>query len=85
MSKENLIKVKINKIPEDKFFDAEQFTYITEELFKQFHIEEDWKIFTKWMTGQTCSIVNDKIAIYSWDYERWISQGKKEKQGIDWD
>lgn len=72
-------------IPKEKFYNGECFTYITEPLFLKYHSRDDWKIFMQWMYGQTYSIVGDEMAIYSWDYERWISQGKKTEQGKDWD
>lgn len=72
-------------IPRKKFYRGEYFTYITESLFLEYHSQNDWRVFMEWMYGQTCPIVKNKMAIYSWDYERWVSQGKKTKQGKDWD
>jgi len=75
-----------NKIPEDKYFFHEHIgNYITMELFDKHHTKEEREIFLDWMSGQTCSSVDGVCAIYSWDYERWIRQGKKSEQGIDWD
>ena len=72
-------------IPNTEYYLCDSFTYITEELFKKHHTEEDWKTFIYWMCGQTCSEVNGQAAIYSWDYERWLRQGKQKEQGKDWD
>lgn len=72
-------------IPGDKYYVCSHFPYITEALFKKYHTEKEWKIFNKWMRGQTVSEVNGEMAIYSWDYERWVEQGKKTEQGEDWD
>ena len=72
-------------IPKINYYNDETFSYITEKLFKTHHSEEDWKVFVEWMRGQTCSEVNGETAIYSWDYERWLRQGKKTEQGADWD
>ena len=72
-------------IPAEKYHFCPSFTYITEDLFKIYHSEEEWKVFIYWMRGQTCSEVDGKAAIYSWDYERWLRQGRKKDQGADWD
>lgn len=59
---------------------------ITDELFLKHHNQNDYEIFSKWMRGQTCIVLPDgKVGIYSWDYERWLKQGKKKEQGADWD
>lgn len=59
---------------------------ITDKLFKKYHSESDVEKFNKWMTGQTCCVLlSGEIGIYSWDYERWLRQGRKTEQGSDWD
>ncbi len=72
-------------IPRKKYLECPEFTYITMKLFKEHHTEEELERFSKWMCGQTCSAVDGEAAIYSWDYERWINQGKQVGQGPDWD
>jgi hypothetical protein len=72
-------------IPKEKYLSTDQFTYITDEMFLAHHTQEEFDIFNEWMRGQTCSLVGKVVAIYSWDYERWLSQGKQERQGPDWD
>ena len=46
---------------------------------------EDLKVLREWMAGQTGPLIGNKIGIYQWDLERWLSQGKKTEQGPDWD
>lgn len=59
---------------------------VTDELVQKYHTPEDVSKFNKWMRGQTSLCMSDgKAGIYSWDYERWLSQGKKTQQGEDWD
>jgi len=72
-------------IPAEEYHSCPSFSYITEELFKKHHSEGEWKVFCYWMRGQTCSEANGECAIYSWDYERWLRQGRKQDQGLDWD
>jgi hypothetical protein len=67
-------------IPKTHYYTASQFTYITQRLFMAYHTKEDWEVFDHWMRGQTCSEVNGEVAIYSWDYERWVRQGKRKDQ-----
>jgi hypothetical protein len=74
-------------IPKTEYLKAKEdaYTYITIDLFKKYHTKKELEVFSKWMAGQTCGLVGDEVAIYSWDYERWISQGKQTRQGKDWD
>ena len=72
-------------IPNTHYYVAEQFTYITKQLFLAYHSKEEWEVFNYWMRGQTGSLVNGEVVTYSWDYERWVRQGKKKDQGTDWD
>lgn len=42
--------------------------------------------FRRWMAGQTCLLCEDGTSgVYQWDWDRWVSQGKKSEQGKDWD
>jgi len=74
-------------IPNTHYYETPdgEFTYVTKRLFLAYHSEEEWKVFSKWMTGQTVGLVGGQQAIYSWDYERWARQGKQTEQGPDWD
>jgi hypothetical protein len=58
---------------------------ITKRLFLAYHSQEDLEIFLKWMRGQTCTEYHGEEAFYSWDYERWMREGKETEQGEDWD
>lgn len=79
-------RLKINMIPKEEYLECEQFSYVTEELIYLYHTTEEVEKFFEWISNQTCGVVNGKIAIYSWDYERWIEQGKKTSQNFeDWD
>ena len=78
---------KTNRIPMSEFLVApeDMFTYVTMDMIRKYHTVDEQKNFDKWMRGQTMSDVNGVTAIYSWDYERWVIQGKKTEQGADWD
>ena len=75
------------RIPVKEFCSAPEdyFTYITMDMFRKYHTEEEEKVFNKWMNGQTCGVIDGEGVVYSWDYERWIEQGRKKEQGRDWD
>jgi len=62
-------------------------TYVTYDLVKRYHTEEEVKAFGNFMSGQTVMALPDgKSGIYVWDYERWLEGGMKKKvQGEDWD
>ncbi|KKN99071.1 hypothetical protein LCGC14_0143180 [marine sediment metagenome] len=64
-----------------------EFYYVTSEMVKKAHTEQEAKDFHEWMGGQTCGMTPDgEMAIYSWDYERWCRQGKRTEQcSYDWD
>lgn len=74
-------------IPKTNYYETKdkEFTYITKRLFLAYHSEAEWIIFAQWMRGQTTGLVDGEAAIYSWDYERWVNQGKQTEQGSDWD
>ncbi|MFA5049140.1 MAG: hypothetical protein WC516_09005 [Patescibacteria group bacterium] len=74
-------------IPKDKYIFVEGVgDVITDELFLQYHDNNEHSIFYQWLRCQTYLLMdNGKAGIYSWDYERWIRQGKKTEQGRDWD
>jgi hypothetical protein len=83
---------KENKIPKDQYYYhvEAKIPYITYELFKKFHSKSDLEQFQKWMYGQTCMLIEDGaidvVCVYTWDYERWLRQGKQAEQDPeDWD
>jgi len=74
-------------IPQTNYYPSFQlgFPYITKRLFFAYHSAEEWMVFSRWMRGQTVTVINDEVAIYAYDYERWVSLGKGTDQGSDWD
>jgi len=61
------------KIPHHKYIDSETnevyFEYtLIEEVPDQYTAE-----FSHWMRGQTCPVVGEELAVYSWDLERWLA------------
>ena len=46
--------------------------YITRSLLENFHTSDEVERFDNWIKDQTGSVVNGEIAIYSYDYERWL-------------
>lgn len=48
--------------------------------------KEEFAALDKWMGGQTMALLQDGTAgIFPWDFDRWKRQGRKQKQGKDWD
>ena len=39
--------------------------------------EENWDIFTTWMSGQTIGIVDGEFDYYEWDVKRFVEGTKK--------
>lgn len=74
-------------IPESEYKQSSEFTYVTRDLIVKYHTLEEANRFFDWMYGQTCSAgENGETAIYSWDYERWLREGKKKEQNAaTWD
>lgn len=59
---------------------------ITFEQVKASHTLKDYHKFCSWFAGQTGGVGDDgKMYVYVSDYERWLRQGKKNRQGKDWD
>jgi len=73
--------------PEDYKLDEESnIHYVTMSMIREAHTHKEASAFAEWINGQTMMVAsNGDMAIYSWDYERWIDQGKQTEQGIDWD
>ena len=64
-----------------------KFKYVTFDMVREAHTKQEAEDFGEWMGGQTCGVTPDgESAIYSWDYTRWLNQGKMTEQcGHDWD
>jgi len=58
---------------------------ITDELLQKYHTSEEVMRLNHWIHGKPCTMINEEIAIYAWDYEWWLSSGKPGYQGSDWD
>lgn len=60
---------------------------VTFKMVEKAHTKKEYENFCAWMGGQTCgTMANGESGIYSWDYERWLRQGKKTDQNKeDWD
>jgi hypothetical protein len=77
---------KNSHIPKKEYLSCEHFDYITWDLVEKYHTKKEQQDFSKWMMGQTSSVVNGQNAIYVWDYERWLRQDKKiDQDSKDWD
>jgi len=76
----------INKNNYIKIWKDEETFGVLYSMVRKAHTENEYANFCEWMSGQTCGL-NEKneAVIYSWDYERWISQKMKKEQGADWD
>jgi hypothetical protein len=75
-----------NRIPVEEYgLSPSGYTYITNEILEKHHNKNEVAKFNEWMRGQTCGLIDGKPAIYSWDYERWLGQGRQIEQGPDWD
>lgn len=74
----------MSRIPRDRYVEGK---YVTFSMIKEYHSKDEVKRFGKFISGQTCcQLPSGEIGIYSWDYERWISQGMQNKQmAHDWD
>lgn len=62
-------------------------SYVTHPMVQAVHTPEECLAFREWHNGQTGMLAdNGDMAIYSWDYERWVNQGRKVAQNAaDWD
>lgn len=61
--------------------------YFTLAQVKKYHTPEEYRHFCKWMNGQTSMMLKSgETGVYTWDYERWLKEGKKTEQNADtWD
>lgn len=74
-------------IPKNQYKKIGMLTGVTYDQVRNYHGLVLYDKFWKFMCGQTCGYdpITDTVIIYSWDYERWINEGMKDKQGINWD
>ena len=71
----------MTKIPIESYIEHAGILFVTMELIEKFHSTEEVERFKTWMGGQTCGVLSDGTGgIYSWDYERWIREGKLTEQ-----
>lgn len=66
-------------IPRDKYICPEGWLthFVTDTLIKKYHSADEYSRFDKWMRGKTMVVLQDgSYGIYSWDYEKWLDQGK---------
>ena len=71
--------MKQRKIPESEYILVKDLGHvITDALLKKYHTKKELNSFYGFMTGQTCSCLEDgkTTAIYICDYERWLKTGK---------
>lgn len=73
-------------IPPSEYLTEEGIYCVTMEMVKKYH-PDDVEQFCRWMTGQTGMVLRDgTCAIYAWDYERWLREGRKNEQNpLTWD
>lgn len=68
-------------IPKKDYREEDGIMFVTKELIKKYHTPEEVEAFNKWFCGQTGMIASDgSYGVYTYDYERWIAQGKLTKQ-----
>lgn len=62
-------------------------SYITFAQVREYHTKTEVEHFYKWMRGQTAMLLKSgHTGIYTHDYERWLSEGKKTEQNAGtWD
>lgn len=74
-------------IPPEEYGMESDMSYITFAQVEKHHSPEECRVFRKWMGGQTVvGLKNGRSGIYTWDYERWLREGKKTEQNADtWD
>ncbi len=62
-------------------------SYITYAQVEKYHSPEECRHFCRWMHGQTVmGLKSGESGIYTWDYERWLREGRKTEQNTDtWD
>jgi len=74
-------------IPIEKYGMESDISYVTYAQIEIYHSPEECRAFCKWMNGQTAMLLKSgETGIYTWDYERWLGEGRKTEQNPDtWD
>lgn len=68
-------------IPKDEYKKEHKTPFITKALLDKYHTPKEVKAFGIWFTGQTGLITSEgEYGIYTWDYERWLEEGKLKHQ-----
>ena len=66
------VKTEDFRVPKYKYIDKDGKT-LFEYIFIEDVPEEYAEEFRHWMRGQTCPVVDEgRMALYSYDYERWV-------------
>jgi len=62
----------------------EPISHIAKADIKEHAPPEELKKFNEWLCGQTMLLRSDgDSGIYTWDFDRWVGQGKVNKQNKD--
>lgn len=74
-------------IPTEEYGLESKIFYITYAQVKAYHTSEEYGRFCGWMNGQTAMLLKSgETGVYTWDYERWLREGKETEQNADtWD
>ena len=74
-------------ISSENYVDIHGVLCVTYLQVAEAHSEDEIEALNEWMHGQTCLLDEEtgEPAIYAWDYERWLRQGKQTEQDSDWD
>jgi len=71
----------MGKIPKDQYVKAHGYPVITKKLLELYHQPHEIEAFSRWFCGQTGIIAEDGThAVYAWDYERWLKEGRLDHQ-----
>ena len=74
------------RIPLDQYIDDGRGKVVTYDLVTKYHTKTQCDRFLRFMHGQTSTLLKSGVpGIYAGDYERWLRQGMKKEQGLDWD
>ena len=71
-----------------EYIDMGAYKGVTFNQIKESHTLEEYNNFNRFIFGQTCGYdpVHGVEIVYFWDYERWLCEGKQNKQKLrTWD
>ena len=60
-----------------KYASGEEEHYYLDEDLKEFLTPEEYKKFNQWICGQTCTMLDGRIAIYAHDVQRFVNMVRK--------